>query len=241
MLLADQVVAVSEHTKRSIVVDYAIPAEKISVVHNSIEAASLLPAEPDNSYKYLADMKTAGWQVVANIGRLTIQKGLPHLLGAAAEVIKHEPKTLFLIVGSGELRDELLERASELGIAANVIFAGFQRGKHWRDAYTIADLFVMPSVSEPFGLTPLEAAGYGAPVLISKQSGVSEVLFNCLKVDFWDEHEMANQIVAALRWSGLRQQLRESAGDEYQLLSWGKAADKLMDLYRQHHERLTHA
>lgn len=238
MLLADRVIAVSEHTKRMIVEDYAIPPDKISVVHNSIEAAELEPLDKDNSYKYLADLRACGWKVVVNVGRLTIQKGLSHLMNSAAEVIQREPKTIFLLVGSGELRDELLEQAAELGIAANVMFAGFQRGKRWRDAYSIADLFVMPSVSEPFGLTPLEATGYGSPVLISKQSGVSEVLNSCLKVDFWDEYEMANQIVGALRWSGLRDELRAGAFREYQQLSWGRSADKLMEIYRHHHRRL---
>src|SRR6185312_11702448 len=101
-------------------------------------------------------------------------------------VIERNPKTLFLIVGSGEQYEQLIHQSTDLGIGANVLFTEFQRGKAWRDAFAIGDLFVMPSVSEPFGLTPLESIGYGTPVLVSKQSGVSEILANCLKVDFWD-------------------------------------------------------
>lgn len=137
-------------------------------------------------------------------------------------------------MGSGEQDRELLELAAQLGISQNVLFTGFQRGKKWRDAYAIGDLFVMPSISEPFGLTPLEAVGYGTPVLISKQSGVSEVLTNCLKVDFWDIDEMANQITAVVLNDGLRDTLHQNSLEEYQRLSWNHAADRLMTMYEHH-------
>src|SRR5690606_18201032 len=119
------------------------------------------PLDGENIYKYLTSMKAKGYRVVVNVGRLTIQKGIPNLLRAAAEVIKRAPKTLFLFVGSGEQDQELLELSASLGISQNVVFTGFQRGKKWRDAYAVGDLFVLPSISEPFGLTPLEAVGYG--------------------------------------------------------------------------------
>jgi glycogen synthase len=232
MLLADHVLAVSQRTKDSIVEDYQIPADKIEVVHNSIDAAMVEPLDAANAYRYLEEMKRHGWTVVASIGRITIQKGLPHLVRAAASVVQRLPKTIFLVVGDGEQRNELIELAAELGIAKNFIFTGFLRGKAVRDAYAMADLFVMPSVSEPFGLTPFEAIAYGTPSLISKQSGVAEVFKNCLKVDFWDEHEMANQIVATLRSQPLQQELRQAAWQEYLQLSWGGAADQIMDRYR---------
>ena len=105
---------------------------------------------------------------------------------------------MVLIVGSGDQMYELMEQSAKLGIGANILFTDFQRGKNWRDAYAIGDLFVLPSITEPFGLTPLESIGYGTPALISKQSGVSEVLNNVLKVDYWDIDEMANQIASVL-------------------------------------------
>lgn len=234
MMIADQILAVSEHTRRCIIRDYNIPANKVGVLHNSIEPSTLEPLDPDNAYRYLAKLKEQGYRVVANVGRLTIQKGLPNLLRAAKEVIAHAPKTMFLIVGSGEQYYELLELAAQLGISKNVVFTEFQRGKRWRDAFGIGDLFVMPSISEPFGITPLEAIGYGTPALISKQSGVSEVIRNCLKVDFWDIDEMANQITAVVQNDSLRNELHRNSLSEYQRLSWNHAADKLMDVYRHH-------
>jgi len=231
--LADQIVAVSQHTKRVIMRDYGIPADKISVIHNSIDAEMTAPLDSDNSYRYLGLMKGFGYRVVVNVGRLTVQKGLPNLLRAMQKVVAAEPKTLLLLVGSGEQYHELIELAADLGIGPNVLFADFQRGKKWRDAFAIGDLFVLPSVSEPFGLTPLEAIGYGTPVLISKQSGVSEVLNNCLKVDYWDTDEMANKITAALRSDALRDELWRNAYQEYQRLSWNDAGQKINSLYEQ--------
>ncbi|HSX16456.1 MAG TPA: glycosyltransferase family 4 protein [Candidatus Saccharimonadales bacterium] len=233
--LADRVVAVSQHTKDCIVRDYGVPADKIEVVHNSIEPGDVEAASDDNTYRYLAAMRTLGYRVVVNVGRLTIQKGLPNLLRAAKEVVYRAPKTLFLIVGSGEQYHELIQLAADLGIGQNVLFTDFQRGKRLRDAFAIGDLFVMPSVSEPFGLTPLEAIGYGnTPALVTKQSGVSEVLLNCLKVDYWDIREMANQITAVVQNDPLRDTLVANARQEYQRLSWDKASEKMMRLYNEH-------
>jgi len=232
--IADRIIAVSEHTKRAIVRDYGVPADKIEVVHNSIDPTELAPLDDQNVYRYLEMMRSQGYRVVVNVGRLTIQKGLPNLLHAAKEVIAHNPKTLFLIVGSGEQYYELVDLASSLGIGQNIIFTDFQRGKNWRDAYAIGDLFVMPSVSEPFGLTPLEAIGYGTPALVSKQSGVSEILNNCLKVDYWDIDEMANQITAVMQNDALRDELRNNAYREYERMSWHTVSDKVKDLYHAH-------
>jgi glycogen synthase len=234
MMMADRVIAVSQLTKDAIIREYAIPADKIEVVHNSIDLDDVVPLDEYNVYRYLEKMKEHGYRVVVNIGRLTIQKGLPNLIRAARSVIDNAPKTLFLIVGSGEQYNELIEQAAALGIADKIFFTGFQRGKNWRDAYAIGDLFVMPSISEPFGLTPLEAVGYGTPALISKQSGVAEVLTNALKVDFWDVDEIANQITAVMQNDSLRDELHKNSFHEYERLSWSAAADKLMAMYNNH-------
>jgi glycosyltransferase involved in cell wall biosynthesis len=234
LLIADRIVAVSEHTKRTIMREYNIPGKKIDVVHNCFDPSNLVPASGDNAYAYVAHMKRQGYRVVASVGRLTVQKGVPHLLHAMKAVIERMPKTLLLVVGSGEQRDELIRLAADLGIAGNVIFTGFQRGKRYRDAYGIADLFVMPSVSEPFGLVALEAIGYGTPVLISRQSGVSEVIRNCLKVDFWDTGEMANKITAVMQNDALRDELRANSLGEYDKLSWDDSAAQLWNIYERH-------
>ena len=233
MTLADRIVAISEHSKQAIIREYHIPADKIEVAYNSIDIADTHPLDIDNAYKYLTQMKQQDYKVVVNIGRLTIQKGLPNLLRAMQQVITFEPKTILLIVGNGEQLYELIDLASELGISKNVLFADFQRGKNWRDAFAVGDLFVMPSISEPFGLTPLEAIGYGTPVLISRQSGVSEVLKNCLKIDFWDTNEMANQIVSVIRHKSLRHELHSNSLAEYKQLSWGQTANWLMNTYKR--------
>jgi glycogen(starch) synthase len=233
-LMADRIVAVSGHTKRMIMEDYNIPEDKIEVVHNSIDRELMAPLDSSNAYRYLDSLKADGWKVVTNVGRLTVQKGLFNLLHAAREVIARQPKTIFLLVGSGEQYHELVHLAAELGIGRNVIFTGFQRGKNWRDSLGITDLFVMPSISEPFGLTVLEAIEYGAPALISKQSGVSEAVHNCLRVDCWDIREMANQITAAVRGEAMTEELHHNAYRELQKMSWNDAADKLLSIFQSH-------
>ncbi|HEY1064246.1 MAG TPA: glycosyltransferase family 4 protein [Candidatus Saccharimonadales bacterium] len=231
--LADQVVAVSELTRQAIIRDYDVNPAQISVVHNSLDHVSMAPLSSRNSYEYLTLLKQQGYKVITNVGRLTMQKGITNLLRAAQEVVAREPKTMFLIVGNGDQYHELIEMSAALGIGRNVLFADFQRGKQWRDAFAIADLFVMPSVSEPFGLTPLEATAYGAPTLVTRQSGVSEVLQNCLKVDFWDVHEMANQILAVVQHDALRRELTAGAYRELKSLSWAKPAERITEIYQR--------
>lgn len=232
---ADTIIAVSEHTKRAIVREYHIPASKVVVIHNSIDHESFALQHQHElfEYQYIHMLKDAGWRVVVNLGRLTIQKGLDYLLQAAAKTVQYAPKTLFVFVGDGEQRDDLIMKAAEYGIADKVLFAGFQRGRRWRDAYDMADLFVMPSVSEPFGLAPLEAIGHGAPVLISKQSGVSEVLSNALKVDFWDVDQMAEYITAVVKNDSLRDELHQNAQREMLGLSWHAQVPHFTGLYQK--------
>ncbi len=233
-LMADRIIAVSGHTRRMIMRDYNIPGNKIDVVHNSIDRDLMLPLDDDNAYRYLTHLKQQGWKIVTNVGRLTVQKGLSNLLYAAKEVVSRRPKTMFLVVGNGEQYNELIALAAQLGISRNVIFTGFQRGKNWRDSFGIADLFVMPSISEPFGLTALEAIEYGAPVLISKQTGAGEAIRNCLRVDCWDVPELANQITMLVQHDSLRDELHHNAYRELERMSWHDAADKLTHIYRRH-------
>ncbi len=234
MLMADAVCAVSQLTKDAIVADYGIPADKIYVVHNHLNDLPDVQLSDSTMYPYLAAMKAQGYKVVTNVGRLTVQKGLTNLLCAARIVVDHEPKTFFMIVGGGEQLHELIQLSADLGLAKNVLFTGFQRGQAWRDAFVVADLFVMPSVSEPFGLTPLESIGFGTPALISKQSGVSEVLQNALKVDFWDIDRMADQITSVIQNPALPETLQHNALREIRGLHWGQSAVKVTDLYHKY-------
>ncbi len=234
LMMADKVIAVSQMTKESIAREYDIPLDKISVVHNSLDIDELDELDNDNVYEYIELLKSNGYKVVTNVGRLTIQKNITGLLYASKDVVDILPKTLFLIVGDGDQYHELISLSAELGILQNVIFAGFQRGKKWRDAFGIADLFVMPSVSEPFGITPLEAINYGTPSLISYQSGVSEIYKNCLKVDFWDKDEMVNKIVGFLRNEGLAKTMRQMATEEIMSMTWDKSAKATIKEYSKH-------
>lgn len=233
LALADQIIAVSNFTKQAIVDDYGIPADKIIVVHNSIDVAYLDPLDSSNAFAYLTQLKAQGYRIVSSIGRLTVQKGIPNFLRAAQKVIQFVPKTIFLIVGSGEQYNELLELSAHLGITRNVIFTGFLRGKQWRDAFAIADLFVMPSITEPFGLTPLEAIGYGTPTIISKQAGVSEILNHCLKIEPWDIDEIANKIIAVIQDDALSHELILNARREVGAFSWLKSSQKISTIYHQ--------
>ena len=233
--IADKIVAVSQLTKQKIVHDYGIPDSKIIVAHNSLDQDYMEELQGENEYQLLSRLKNEGYYVVTNIGRLTIQKGLSSFLRAAQLVLQKKPKTIFVIIGSGDQKRELIELAASLGIARNVLFVDFQRGKRWRDAFAVSDLFVMPSISEPFGLTPLEAAFYGTPSLISKQSGIAEVLKSCLKADFWDIEKMADQICSFVEHSGLKNALSEDLSKELMKLNWDTTAEKLLSTYRQHH------
>jgi glycogen synthase len=151
-------------------------------------------------------------------------------------VVKYAPKTMLLIAGAGEQYFELVSLSADLGIGSNVVFADFQRGKGYRDTFGVADLFVMPSISEPFGIAPLESVVYGTPAMVSKQSGVSEVINNFLKVDYWDVNEMANQIATAVRNKDMLKELENNSKLEYEKLSWDRAADTVMGMYNRHVE-----
>ncbi|MGB4967614.1 MAG: glycosyltransferase family 4 protein [Candidatus Saccharimonadales bacterium] len=239
--LADKVFAISQATKDTIIREYDIDPDKIEVVHNAMELEEheLQEDTSANTFKYLQAMQAAGYRVVLSAGRLTIQKGLTNLLDAFALVVSRQPKSLLLIVGSGEQYTELIEMSAELGIGGNVIFTGRLdgTGKTWRDAFRVANLFVMPSVSEPFGLTPFEALHQHTPSLISKQSGASELLKNVLKVDFWDTNEMANQILGVLKNADLEHTLATEGNAELSRVTWKNSVQKMLQQYNYHSNR----
>jgi glycosyltransferase involved in cell wall biosynthesis len=232
LLMADKIVAVSNVTKQQLIDKYHLPSDKIDVIYNASDPQLLQTDTSQNMYVYLNRMKLHGYKVVVSLGRLTIQKGLRYLLQAARQALQVNPKLLFLVVGDGEQRDELIALSAELGIADNVIFTGFLRGKAWRDAYAIADMFVMSSVSEPFGLTALEAAGIGTAVLLTKQSGVSEVLHNTMRFDFWDTTKLADYMVNIGEQDALRATLANNARAEVAALTWQDTADRLSRMYQ---------
>jgi glycosyltransferase involved in cell wall biosynthesis len=232
LLLADRIIAVSGTTKSIIVHRYGIPADKVEVVHNAIDVTSFADYEYDmRTYKYLELLRSEGYTVAATVTRFTVQKGLTHFLRAAARASERYDKLVYLFAGDGEQRDELIAMAAELGISDKVFFTGFVRGKQWRDAYSVADIFVMSSVSEPFGLTALEAAHHDSAMIISKQSGVGEVLKHIFRFDYWDSDRLADQMIAIAASPSLSKELRKGVQNEYARLTWDDVARMCQRLY----------
>ena len=234
LMMADEIIAVSEATKRIIHEKYHIPLDKISVVYNSLdEGYEKNIYNYNHTYKYIDAMKKSGYTVVSTVGRFTIQKGLKFMMRAAARAIARNPKLLFVFAGDGEELPELIELAADLGISKNVIFTGFIRGKKLRDVYAISDIFVMSSISEPFGLTALEAAHHGDALILTNQSGVSEVVWSAMKYDFWDEKKLADEILAIAKNPSLKSSLSDNARNEYQKISWDQVAKKCLKIYNR--------
>jgi Glycosyltransferase len=236
LMLADRILAVSQITKDLIVQKYKISPDKIDVVYNGFDLDSYNSEHYEynqNTFRYLERMKDQGYTIVSTIARFTVQKGLTHLVKAAARAISTYDKLLFLFAGDGEQRDELIKLAAEYGISDHVIFTGFIRGKQLRDIYTVSDIFVMSSVSEPFGLTALEAAHHGNALIITKQSGVGEVLGSIFRYDFWDTDRLADEIIGIATSPALLGTLKENILHEYTKISWNNVAWKCIDAYNK--------
>lgn len=235
LMQADRIVAVSESTKRIIHDKYHIPLSKIDVVYNSLDENYETEEYnfSDKTYQYLESLKNSGHTIVSTVGRFTIQKGLPGLLRAAALAISKNDKLIFIFAGDGEERNNLIELAANLGISKNVIFTGFIRGKKLRDIYSLTDIFVMSSISEPFGLTALEAAHHGDVLILTNQSGVSEIIWSALKYDFWDKKKLADEILAVAENSALKKSLQHNIKQEYHRISWDKVAKKCLTIYNK--------
>ena len=223
---ADSVVAISNFTRDIVVNRYGVDPRKVAVVHNGIKPQDVRLFPPA-----LAELKAQGKKIVFYHGRITIQKGVDYFVRAARRVIDTNPDVVFVISGWGDMEHQIMHLVGSLGLSKHVIFAGALWDDERDRMYQSADLLVMPSVSEPFGLVPLEAIQQGTPALVSKQSGVSEVLTHVLKVDFWDVDEMANKILAALRYEKMNRQLVVEGQRELLRLTWRTAAKKVMRLY----------
>ena len=233
LIMADRIIAVSNITKSIIVQKYGISPDKIEVVHNAIDVNDFDDGYQYDfrTYSYLEALKSEGYTIVSTITRFTIQKGLVQFMKAAARASEKYDKFAFLLAGDGEQRDELISIAADLGISDKVFFTGFIRGKQWRDAYNVSDIFVMSSVSEPFGLTALEAAHHGNALVITKQSGVGEVLNSIFRYDFWDIDRLADQLVGIATSPALNGTLREEVSKEYDQISWHDVATRCYTVY----------
>jgi len=222
---AERVICVSRYTAQRLRDRYPVKAEKLRIVHNAVapggeQAPSSAGARIDEP-------------IVLYLGRVTYQKGPEYFLEAAARVIKDEPDVKFVMAGGGDLLPAMIERAAELGLARHVHFTGFLRGPEVDRIYDEASLYVMTSVSEPFGIAPLEALARDVPVILSKQTGVSEVLSNVIAVDFWDTESLAARIVEVLRSDELRERLAADGRADAARLTWTRQAELVADVYRE--------
>ena len=220
---AARVIAVSYYTRGLINRVHGTALDKISVVHNGVYTRETVEA--------YTEQRSSKGPVVLFLGRVTFQKGPEYFVQAAAKVLEHIPDAVFVMAGSGDMLPRMIEMVEELGITDSFRFPGFVRGAELERTFSTADVYVMPSVSEPFGIAPLEAMSYDRPVIVSKQSGVSEVLRHALKVDFWDVDKMASQIVGLLELPELRRTIVERAREEIRHIHWDAAAETLIPVY----------
>jgi len=221
---ADALLAVSRFTLGIMAEHYGTNPSGVTVVHNGIELngrpAPRLPAP------------RAGEQTVLFMGRITRQKGPEYFLAAARLVLEVLKNVRFIMAGSGDRLRSAIDLAAQMGIAGRVVFTGFLRGADVERVFRMADLFVMPSVSEPFGLVPLEALNHGVPVIISRQSGVAEVLPHAPAIDFWDVDTLARCIIATLKDASLRARLLAEGRRELETITWDAAARRCLQVYR---------
>jgi len=221
---AMRVITVSQLTGNIAAKRYGVPPGRIEVVYNGVDI------EP--TQVGMAGIRPRD-KIVLYFGRITHQKGPEYFVRAARRVLDHMSNVKFVVAGSGDMAQHMIEMAANLGIGHKVLFTGFLRGDDIKRVFRLADLYVMPSVSEPFGIAPLEAMSHDVPALISRSSGVSEVLTHALKTDFWDIDDMANKIIAVLRHPPLSQTLRQHGAFEVRKLTWDGAAERCHQIYNR--------
>ncbi|MGY6744791.1 MAG: glycosyltransferase family 4 protein [Cecembia sp.] len=227
LLAADHVLAVSHLTRKVVIEKYGVDPNKVSVLHNAVLDASIIQSTV---------RKNVPEKIVTFLGRITFQKGPEYFVEAAKKVIDRDPNVRFVMAGSGDLLNRMIERVAELGMGTKFHFTGFLKGKDVDDMYAISDVYVMPSVSEPFGIAPLEAVRHNTPVIISKQSGVAEVLRNAIKIDFWDVDAMADAIFGLLHYESISKMFKELGSEELKKLKWEHVAAKLVTVYEKLHQ-----
>lgn len=224
MQMADKVIAVSHLTRNIVISRYGIPEDKVVTVHNAVDFSG--------NNAQLSATKHVPEKVVTFLGRITFQKGPDYFVEAASKVLKNYPNVRFVMAGSGDMLNRMIRRAAELEISDRFHFTGFLKGEEVNKMFAMSDVYVMPSVSEPFGISPLEAMKSNVPVIISKQSGVAEVLRHALKVDFWDIDAMADSIYGLLNYEALSTYFKRYGQEEVNSLKWENAALEVKKIYK---------
>lgn len=221
MMAADAVCAVSNLTRQIVIDKYGIPAEKVFTLHNAVEPA----------LRQVDGKRPLKEKIVTFLGRVTFQKGPEYFVETAKRVLEMDDNVRFVLAGDGDMMPRVIRRVAELGISDRFHFTGFLRGKDIDKMFGMSDVYVMPSISEPFGISPLEAMQSGVPVVISKQSGVSEVLQYAIKVDFWDIDATADAIYGILHYPSLAKLFSEKGCEEANNLKWEDVAARLKHIY----------
>jgi len=224
MTEADRIITVSNLTRQTVIEKYGNDPSKVFTVHNAVEPSGHQVA--GNVTKHVKE------KVVTFLGRVTYQKGPDYFVEAAHKVLKKDPNIRFVMAGSGDLLNRMVRRIAKLGMGTRFHFTGFLAGQEVDTMFAMSDVYVMPSVSEPFGISPLEAMRSNVPVVISKQSGVSEVLKHAIKVDFWDIDAMADSIYGILHYEGLQKMFARYGKEEVDNLKWENAAYNIMEVYK---------
>ena len=224
MEAADLVMAVSNLTRNIVINKYGIPAEKVMTVHNAVRFAEGNQEEEERGVKD---------KIVTFLGRITYQKGPDYFVEAAAKVLKRTKNVRFVMAGSGDMMNHVIRRVARLGISDKFHFTGFLRGADVQKMFALSDVYVMPSVSEPFGISPLEAMKSNVPTIISKQSGVAEVLDYAVKVDYWDVDAMADAIYGLVTYPALGELFARKGLEEVTGLKWNNAAAKIKEGYER--------
>lgn len=224
MLAADRVITVSNLTRNIVITRYGINPDKVVTVHNAVDFQSYSEMDVERGVKE---------KVVTFLGRITYQKGPEYFIEAASKVLKRYPNVRFVMAGSGDMLNRSIRRVAKLKIATRFHFTGFLKGQDVQKMFAHSDVYVMPSVSEPFGISPLEAMRSGVPTIISKQSGVAEVLKHAIKVDFWDVNAMADAIYGLLIYPALSDFAVKHGMDEVNALKWENAAFQLKHIYEE--------
>ena len=222
---ADLVITVSNLTRQIVIEKYGIPSEKVITVHNAVEPVDR--PDMEDVHKHVKE------KVVTFLGRVTYQKGPDYFVEAAHKVLKKDNNVRFVMAGSGDLLNRMIRRVAQLKIGTKFHFTGFLAGQEVDRMFAMSDVYVMPSVSEPFGISPLEAMRSNVPVVISKQSGVAEVLQHALKVDFWDIDALSDAIYGILHYDGLRKMFLKYGKEEVDNLKWENAAYNVVQVYNQ--------
>ena len=223
MEAADKVITVSDWTRNIVIEKYGINPDKVVTVHNAVEPSD----------KSLDEYERSGLQnkVVTFLGRITYQKGPEYFVEAAYKILQVDSSIHFVMAGTGDLMQKMIKRVAQLKIGANFHFTGFLKGNDVDQMFAMTDVFVMPSISEPFGIVPLEAMRLNVPVVISKQSGVSEVVEHALKVDFWDINGLADAIYGLCKYKAVSDVFRKEGKEEVDNLKWEHAAKKIKNVY----------